>query len=161
MADWELPLCRQACHVRPRAGAIRSWRPDRSSAIAGLPRPKRRRALRIIVREPDQGHGANHVAARRGVQRHDPYGAREGQAQGNGNHDTRCQDAVPGQPGRASRLIGPAAATGTGKITSTGRGRMHGNLAGLHWVWRFAEYAHRNPPGAHQVLRYRENEPNT
>ena len=57
MADGDLPVCRQACHVRPRAGAIRSWRPDQSSGFAGLPRPKRRRALRIIVREPDQGHG--------------------------------------------------------------------------------------------------------
>ena len=101
-------------------------------AIAGLPRPKRRRALRIIVREPDQGHGANRVAARRSLQRHVPYGAREGQAQGNSNRDTRRQDAVPGQPGRPPHLTGPAAATGTDKITSTGRGRMHGNLAGLH-----------------------------
>jgi hypothetical protein len=121
MADWELSVCRQACHGRPRAGTICSWRPDQSNAIAGLPRPKRRRALRTIVREPDQGHGANHVAARHGAQRHDPYGAREGQAQGNGNRDTRRQDAVPGQPDRAPRLIGSAAATGTGKITSTGR----------------------------------------
>jgi hypothetical protein len=96
-----------------------------------------------------------------GAQRRDLYGAREGQAQGNGNRDTRRQDAVPGQPGRAQHLIGPAAATGTGKITSTGRGRMHGNLTGLHWVWRFAKCAHRNPPGAYQVLRYRENEPRT
>ena len=188
MADWELSVCRQACHVRPRAGAIRSWRPDQGSAIAGLarinrrgcpagprpgremrpvselippPRPGRRRAPRIIVRGPDQGHGAHHVATRHGAQRHDPYVAREGQAQGNGNRDTRRQDATAGQPGRARRLIGPTAATGTGKITSTGRGRMHGNLPGLHWVWRFAECAHRNPPGAHQVHRYRENEPRT
>jgi hypothetical protein len=132
------------------------------SELIPPPRPRRRRAPRIIVREPDQGHGPNYVAARHGTQRRDPYGAREGQAQGNGNRDTRRQDAVPGQPGRASHLTGPAAATGTGKITSTGRGRMHGNnLAGLHWVWRFAKCAHRNPPGAHQVHRYRENEPNT
>jgi hypothetical protein len=86
----------------------------------------------MIVREPDQGHGAQHVAARHGAQRHDPYGAREGQAHGNGNRGTRRQDAVPGPPGRAPRLTGPAAATGTGTITSTGRSRMHGNLAGLH-----------------------------
>lgn len=149
MADRELPVCRQACHLRPRAGAIRSWRADQGSAIAGLarihrcacpaeprpgrgmrpvrelippPRPRRARAPRIIVREPDQGHGANRVAVRHGAQRHDPYGAREGQAQRNGNRGTRRQDAVPGPPGRGPRLTVPAAAAGTGNITSTGRG---------------------------------------
>ena len=104
------------------------------SELIPLPRLRRRRAPRIIVREPDQGHDAHHVAAlaaRHGAQRHDPYGAREGQAYGNGNRDTRRQDAVPGQPGRTPRLIGPPAETGAGKITSTGRGRMHGNLTGL------------------------------
>ena len=131
------------------------------SELIPPPRPRRTRAPRTIVREPDQGHGANRVAARHGAQRHDPYGAREGQAQRNGNRGTRRQDAVPGPPGRGARLTVPAAATGTGNITSTGRGPMHGNLAGLYWVWRFAQCAHRNPPGTHQVHRYRENEPGT
>jgi hypothetical protein len=130
MTDRELPICRQAYHVRLHAGAIRSWRPDQISTIAALLRRRRRRALQITVREPDQGHGADHVVARHSAQRHDPYGAREGQAQGNGNRDTRRQDVVPGPPGRAPRLIGPAAAAGTGTITSTGRGRLHGSLAG-------------------------------
>jgi len=96
------------------------------------PRPRRGRAPGIVVRGPDQRHGAHHVAARHGAHRYDTYGAREGQAQGNGNRDTRRQDAVPGPPGRAPRLIGPAAATCHGQITSTRRGRMRGNLVGLH-----------------------------
>ena len=132
------------------------------SGLVPPPRPRRRRAPRTIVRKPDpQGYGVNHVAVRHGAHRHDTSGAREGQAQGRGHRDTRRQDAASGQAGRGPRLTGPAAAAGTGKITSTGRGRMYGNLAGLHWVWRFAKCAHRNPPGAHQVLRYRENEPRT
>ena len=95
------------------------------------PRPRRGRAPGIVVRGPDQRHGAHHVAARHGAHRYDTYGAREGQAQGNGNRGTRRQDAVPGPPRRAPRLAGPAAATGTAGITSTGLGQMHGNPAGL------------------------------
>jgi hypothetical protein len=103
-----------------------------ASARIPLLWPGRPRAPRILAREPDQGHGPHRVAARRGAQRHDTCGAREGQAHGNGNRDTRCQDAGPGKLSRTPHLIGPLAETGTGKITSTGRHQMHRNLTGLH-----------------------------
>jgi hypothetical protein len=100
----------------------------RPASQLNLPlRPRRPQAPLTIPREPE-GHGPHRVGARHGAERHDLCGARDGQAHGNGNRDTRRQDAVPGPPGRARisspRLWQPALA----KITSTGRGPVHGNL---------------------------------
>ena len=97
------------------------------------PLPPRRPQAPLTTPRESQGHGPHRVGARHGAERHDLCGAREGQAHGNGNRDTRRQDTEPGRPGRTAYLIGPAAGTGrTGKITTTGRSRIDGNLTGSY-----------------------------